>query len=63
MQSNWNKSYDNNNRYQGNSQYNQQYDTRPNPQRFATFQLIPDESGFTLPYSNYVFYFDENGGW
>jgi hypothetical protein len=63
MQSNWNKSYDNNNRYQGNPQYTQQYNTQPNPQRFATFQLIADESGFTLPYSNYVFYFDENGGW
>jgi len=63
MQPNWNKGYNNNNRYQGHTQNYQQFNTQPNPQRFAVFNLIPDESGFTLPNYNYVFYFDENGGW
>jgi len=36
---------------------------KPDPARFEKFELTKDESGFTLPGSNHIFYFDIYGGW
>jgi len=41
----------------------QQISTGPNPQRFSAFQLLHDETGFTIPNCSHVFYFDIHGGW
>jgi hypothetical protein len=35
----------------------------PQPDRFVEFKLLKDETGFTIPGSNHIFYFDVYGGW
>jgi len=46
-------------RNQGNLGQN----TGPNPERFKDFDVIDDETGFTVKGSDHIFYFDRHGGW
>jgi hypothetical protein len=36
---------------------------KPDPSRFEKFDLLDDESGFTLQGCDFTFYFDKRGGW
>jgi hypothetical protein len=36
---------------------------KPDPKRFEVFDLIEDETGFTIPGCDHIFYFDQYGGW
>lgn len=43
--------------------FNRNIDSRPNPARFYNYNVLPDQSGFTIPNCNFVFQFDDYGGW
>jgi hypothetical protein len=36
---------------------------KPDPKRFENFDLLDDDSGFTIAGTDYTFYFDKYGGW
>lgn len=36
---------------------------QPNPARFAIYNILPGEKGFTIPNCDFVFDFDAYGGW